>query len=147
MVNATAATPAAETNHFSWSRSAPVERRKRTTSDTTDSSSATISASTAITIAARATSPRDPAATLIPSNGSDQPAVARIKQAIVSKTKMTPTSQTTGRQRGEGRCPVGNNRNSMTRPTIGIGQSTLLSHASTRPAGSDPGSARRAWSA
>ncbi len=79
----------------------------------------------------------------MPSNGSDQPAVARIKEAIVSRTKMPPVSQTTGRQRGDGRCPVGNRRNSKVRQTRGIGHSTLLSHAIARPAGKDPGSATR----
>ena len=146
-LNATAATAAAETNHFSWSRSTPLERRKRTTSEATESSNATTSANTAITIATRATSPADPAAASMPPNGSDQPAVARIRAPTVSTTYVTTASQATGRQRGEGRCPVGNKRNSKMRATIGIGHSTLLTQASARPAGRVPGSARRAWTA
>src|SRR5215207_1186936 len=80
-LNARAATAAAETNHLSCRRSSPVERLKRTTSEATDSSSATISASTAITMTVLATVLTDPAATLMPTNGCDQPAVAMISAA------------------------------------------------------------------
>ena len=143
-LSARAATAAAETNHLSCRRSSPWIWR--TTSEATDSSSATISASTAITMTVLATVLIDPAATSMPANGCDQPAVARISAPTESTRRMTITSQRTGRQRGDGRCPVGNRRNSRMRAASGIGHRTLLTHARTRPAGRDPGSARRAWS-
>src|SRR5215207_8828996 len=90
-LNATAATAAAETNHLSCRRSSPVERLKRTTTDATDSSSATISASTAITMTVLATVPTNPAATSMPANGCDQPAVARVSAPTESTRRMTIT--------------------------------------------------------
>src|SRR4249920_3499950 len=96
----TAATAAAETNHFSWRRSTPVVRRYRMTTDTTDSSRATTSASTAITTATRAASTHAPASTSRMSrNGWDQMAVARITEAASRTTSIATVIHPTVRHR------------------------------------------------
>jgi hypothetical protein len=139
----TATTAAAATNHFSCWRSSPLDPRKRTPTDTAESTNVTGNASTATlkTIRSNAGSPR--VASSEPANGSDQTLVARVIEPAVRHRSPTPASQATGRHLLEGGCPVGNSRNRNGSRQIAMGSRPALSQASNLPPGRTPGSTTR----
>src|SRR5918994_3793788 len=147
--NATATTTAALTNHFSWSRSSPTERRNRAMRDTAAAKTASESATpdlmtrTAATVGTRP--PEKPSSKSM--NGCSHIVVANASVLAGTTIKRAADIQASGRQRADGRRPVGNNRNSHGNRQMEIGSIQIPSHATARPAGSDPGSATSAWSA
>ena len=145
-LNVTATTAAAATNHFSCRRSSPVERRNLTTTEAKDSSIATGYATAATTKTASAYLGTESAtASWDPANGSAQTVVAKTAPLNVRNRRTAAESHATGRQRREGRCPVGNRRSRNGSRQIGIGNRTVLSQAMNRPPGRNPGSASRTW--
>src|SRR5918994_308002 len=145
--NATATTAAALTNHFSWRRSSPTERRNRAMSETADAKTASTSATTDTvtrTTATVATPPFETASSKL-MNGRSQLAVANTSMLAGARTKIPAHTHASGRQRADGRRPVGNNRNSHGNRQIAIGSIQVPSHATARPAGSEFGSATREW--
>src|SRR5918995_1111371 len=145
--NATATTAAALTNHFSWSRSSPTERRNRAMSETADAKTARTSATTDTvtrTTAMVATPPFETASSKL-MNGRSQLVVANTSMLAGARTKIPAHTHASGRQRADGRRPVGNNRNSHGNRQMAIGSIQIPSHATARPAGSEFGSATREW--
>jgi hypothetical protein len=80
-------------------------------------------------------------------NGRDQFADERMIADTTSTPRIDPYNHPSGRHRRDGRCPVGNRRKRNGRSDVGIVQTQAPSQAKKRPAGSDPGAARRAWTA
>src|SRR5918994_5728771 len=147
--NATATSAAALTNHFSWSRSSPTELRNRAMSETADAKTARTSATTdpvTRTTATVATPPFETAPSKL-MNGRSQIVVANTSMLAGARTKIAAHTHASGRQRADGRRPVGNNRNSHGNRQMAIGSIHVPSHAIARPAGSEFESATRAWSA
>src|SRR5215207_11475878 len=112
---------AAPTNHFSCWRSSPLDRRKRTTTETAESTNVSGRPNTAM-MKTGSTNPGSPRTALFePANGSDQILVARVMEPAERLTSTRPVSQATGRHVLEGRCPVGNSRNRNGSRQIAIG--------------------------
>src|SRR6478672_741056 len=146
IANVIAVSPAAVANHFSWSRSSPVEPLNRTTVDANDvrivSGTATI-ATKKRTIRTVFTGP--PVLPFV--NGSFHDAVEEISAMTSSMPNRPNVKISTGRHLGEGTRPVGNQRNSSTKALNGSGQETFEIHPARFPPGTDPGSTRRACAA
>src|SRR5205085_3606331 len=137
-INAATTRVAAVTNHLSCKRSSPVDLRKRTTSATSDSSSA-------VTIGRMNTNRNGK---LPPDEGWLYGCVhaptEKTMMVAVAGTKAQPTNHAAGRHRLDSSWPVGNSRKSKGIVPNAINPGQLPSHAKSRPAGRDPGSTTRA---
>src|SRR5438874_360682 len=147
MANAIAVSPAAVANHFSWSRSSPVEPLNRTTVDANDvrivsgtATTATINKTTSAVFAS-------PPPVFPLENGSFHDAVEEISATASSIPNRANVKISTGRHLGEGTRPVGNQRNRSTKALNGSGQSTFEIQPARFPPGRDPGSTSRACAA
>src|ERR687891_605575 len=101
---------------------------------------------TATTAATVATPPFETASSKL-MNGRSQLVVANTSMLAGVRTKIAAHAHASGRQRADGRRPVGNNRNSHGNRQMAIGSIQVPSQATARPAGSEFGSATRAWTA
>ena len=143
--NVRATNAAAVTNHLSCSRSSPTERRKRMRTEPNDPTTATVRARAATMKATSAKAATEPSLGARRSaNGRDQFSVARTIALSGSRTRIPHESQAKGRQRCDGRCPVGNKRNRNGRRHTAIVSTQLESQIDACPPGRDPRSASRA---
>jgi hypothetical protein len=130
---------AAVTNHFSCRRSSPTERRNRTTTALSPTNSGK-------TMLAANRRPNAGPACDEP-NGSCHVCAAWTIDAPVRSAMQATTNHAAGRQRADGRLPVGKRRNRSATPSIVTGGSEFASHAIAWPAGSDPSWTTSAWTA
>src|SRR5215831_8045125 len=137
----TSTSTAAVANHFSCSRSSPLDRANLTTSAATPTASP---ANTKANIAA--TRARFPSWRNEVVNGWAQAWLAVTSAPAVASVNAPPTNHAAGRQRGERSRPVGKSRNANASMASGITQIQLETHMAARPPGSDPGATRRACS-
>src|SRR5918995_1303430 len=103
--NATATTAAALTNHFSWSRSSPTERRNRAMSETADARRASTSDTTdpkTRTIATVVTRPSETTSSKS-TNGRSQIVVANTSMLAGTTINSATHIHASGRQRADGR--------------------------------------------
>src|SRR6476660_4842755 len=146
IANVIAVRPAAVANHFSWSRSSPVDPLNRTTVDV---NAVRIVSGTATTATMNRTTSTVFAIPLgVPlENGSFHDATELITATTSSIPNRANVKISTGRHLGEGTSPVGNQRNRSTNALNGSGQSTFEIQPARLPPGTDPGSTRRACAA
>jgi hypothetical protein len=140
-MNVTTTSKAAAANHFSCSRSSPLDRTNRTTTAAT----LTTSAAGTRMINTASSSGGIPGAPVAP-NGSAQRRLAFTSKPTVVSANVPPTNHAAGRHRRERSCPVGKSRNTKASMAMGITQIQLASHMAARPVGQDPGAATRACS-
>src|SRR5579862_1390555 len=125
---------AAAANHFSCSRSSPVDRANLTTIAEPQITSA---ARMKMTIAASTGGLTN---WLKEADGCAHSRVAPTIAATVLNAKTAPTNHAAGRHRGERRCPVGKSRNRKATKARAMSQI----HADTQSAASPPGHDRGA---
>src|SRR5215471_3494084 len=131
----------AAANHFSCSRSSPVDRANLATT------AARLTTSVRGTRMSRAIITSWFSPWVNAANGSSQTRVARTSRTTAVNTYAAPTNQAAGSHRRERSRPVGKSMSRKASSAIWTTQVQLENQATSWPAGRDPGATRRACSA